>query len=164
MLFISICLSKMLKQVYASVKNFKIKYRRQGLYFISRIIFLLIVKKKIERGNNSKFIIKHYFQWTSYKKKKKELWNLNSLYWPIAKSAQLTKHLLHSDHSVRTQSQGQRTSHFCSVYQIMKKKTHHILLWTIEYNTCIRQFKFVAANFHWLSVLVHGHDLYSLNE
>lgn len=54
-------------------QEFKIKYRRQGLYFISRIIFLLIVKKKIERGNNSKFIIKHYFQWTSYKKKKRTL-------------------------------------------------------------------------------------------
>lgn len=59
----------MLKQVYASVKNFKIKYSWQGLYFILRIIFLLIVKKKIERGNNSKFINKHYFLWTSYKKK-----------------------------------------------------------------------------------------------
>lgn len=44
---ISICLPKMLKQVYASVKNFKIKYSRQGLYFILRIIFLLIVKKKL---------------------------------------------------------------------------------------------------------------------
>lgn len=117
-----------------SQEFFKIKYSRQGLYFILRIIFLLIVKKKIERGNNSKFINKHYFLWTSYKKKNN--WILNGLILTYSKISTVDKALA----PLRPFSQDTvpGAEDFTFLFCLSNnEKNHHILLWTIEHNTCI---------------------------